>query len=237
MMRVDDGARRAVASRLGVRFAHVGALLRRPVISRALIVVDPRFVVDPNHLVGRAAVAGFRLGAELPGAGRRGRRRGGLGGRCGLPPREERAGLRRRRRRNWGGAGGAIEAEDGWACWVLHWARNCGQAAPPVVPAACACFHWAAQADMTLSALAPVEPAIAAPRRKAAAAADESRIRMDVFPEPGPEWAGDQPNRAPDRRQCDFAPMRNARGPTPLHVPTRLLTLSHGLPGAEKRSN
>ena len=166
------------------------------------------FVVDPHHLVGRAAGAGFRLGAELPGAGRRGR--GRLGGRRGLPPREERAGLRRRRRRSGSGAG-AIEADDGWACCVLHWARNCGQVAPPVAPADCACFHSAAQADMTLSAFAPVEPAIAAPKRKAAAAADETRMRMDLFPNPRPEWAGGgQPNRAPDRRQCDFAPGRNA---------------------------
>jgi hypothetical protein len=38
---------------------------------------------------------------------------------------------------------GALDSEDGWACCILHCARNCGQVARPVAPAAGACFHWA----------------------------------------------------------------------------------------------
>ena len=96
IMMVDNGARCAVAGRLCVSLAHIGALLRRAVVPRALIMVDLRPGVDPYHFVGRAAVPGFRLGAELPGAGRSG---GSLGGSLWLLPREDPTGLGRARAR------------------------------------------------------------------------------------------------------------------------------------------
>jgi hypothetical protein len=85
-------------------------------------------------------------------------------------------------------------AGEGWAVCALHWARNCGQVAPPVVPAACACFHWLAQAAMTLSALAAVGPAKAAPMTSAAAAARETQDTRIADPQAsGPSRAGADP--------------------------------------------
>ena len=90
-----------------------------------------------------------------------------------------------------GAGAGANDPEGGAAALlsrVRHWARNCGQVSPPVVPAAWACFHWLAHTAITLSALAGVEPAHANPKAIAAAVGkgtSEWRIDIPTNPKPG----------------------------------------------------
>src|SRR5271170_3850833 len=77
-----------MSRRLGVRFAHIGALLRLAVAAGSRKVIDAALAVEPDDGVRRASGLGLPVGLEFAG-----------GGRCG--------GRLWRGRRGWRGSGAA----------------------------------------------------------------------------------------------------------------------------------